>query len=80
MKKATTLLGILAFSATLAISAPAIAQTTDGNTTENTTTTRTDDDDHGNWGLAGLLGLLGLLGRRKRDDDTHRTTTANVNR
>ena len=82
MKKATTLLSFAAFSTLLVLTAPAMAQTTDSNTTE-TTTTQTDhedDDDHGNWGLLGLLGLAGLLGRRKREEVVHHTNTGNQNR
>ncbi|MDB5197459.1 MAG: hypothetical protein JWP88_1830 [Flaviaesturariibacter sp.] len=76
MKQTRKVLSVLALSATLFVSAPAMAQNADG-TSSTTTTTRTDDDgddDNGKIGLAGLLGLLGLLGLRKKDDHRHTTT------
>ncbi|GAA4335600.1 WGxxGxxG family protein [Flaviaesturariibacter amylovorans] len=84
MKKVTRSFAVLALSAGLFFTAPAMAQTT-----ENTTTTTTaanddrddDDDDSGKIGLAGLLGLLGLLGLKRRDNHhVHTTTTHNPNR
>ncbi|WP_303311306.1 WGxxGxxG family protein [Hymenobacter sp. BT730] len=68
MKKTKKLLGLLAFGVVMGVTPPAMAQTTDANTTTTTTDVDSDDDDdddHGNWGLLGLLGLAGLLGRRK---------------
>ena len=80
MKK-LRLFGVLAFSAMLTFSYPAVAQ---DNSNSNTTATRDDRDDDddddgesGKAGLIGLLGLLGLLGLRRRDHDDrpgHRNT------
>ena len=84
MKKVTRTMSLLALSAFLVVGQPAMAQTTDNNSTTTTATTADNDGDHdndtGKWGLAGLLGLLGLLGLRRKDDDRHRTTHNNSNR
>jgi MYXO-CTERM domain-containing protein len=84
MKKATTLLSLLAVGGALAFTTPAFAQSGDANgstTTTETSSNRGDDnDDHGKWGLAGLLGLLGLLGRKRQDNHVHTTNNPNVNR
>ncbi|WP_400190469.1 WGxxGxxG family protein [Hymenobacter sp. B81] len=82
MKKAKTLLGVLAFGAALAVATPTMAQTDDTNAAMTTTAVDhdDDDDDNGNWGLAGLLGLLGLLGLRKKNEVVHHNTTTHPNR
>ena len=76
MKKVTKILAVVALSAFLGVNSPAMAQTDQTGTTTTTTTDDDDDDgDEGKWGLLGLLGLAGLLGLKRRDNDTHRTTT-----
>jgi MYXO-CTERM domain-containing protein len=78
MKKITKILAVVTLSAFLGVNNPAMAQNDQTGTTTTTTTDDNDDDDDGDegkWGLLGLLGLAGLLGLKRRDNDTHRTTT-----
>jgi MYXO-CTERM domain-containing protein len=76
MKKITKILAVVTLSAFLGATNPVMAQTDQTGTTTTTTDDADDDDgDEGKWGLLGLLGLAGLLGLKRRDNDTHRTTT-----
>jgi hypothetical protein len=80
MKKLLKPLCVLVVCAGLGITNPAVAQSSDPNTT-TASTNNNNNDDSGKWGLAGLLGLLGLIGLKKKDDNyRNRTTTTNTNR
>jgi len=79
-KLQATLLAALLGTAALA---PAMAQTTDVDTTVDDRVVMVDDDDDrgfDDWGLLGLLGLLGLMPKKRQDvvvRDTVRPTNPN---
>ena len=76
MKKLFRALSIVLICASLGISNPTVAQSSDPNTTTANTSNNDNDKDTGKWGLAGLLGLLGLLALKKDDDFRNRNTTS----
>jgi len=76
MKTITKTMSVIALFTFLAVSSPAMAQTSSDNTSTSASSNN-DRNDSGKCGLLGLAGLLGLLGLRRKDDDRHRNINTN---